>query len=525
MSIPSKLVFCLFFLSWVSFVQGEVSLSTSQKKKSVKINLIKGIKFDDPPENLGKNINSRYEDLNPIVSPDGKSLFFVRHGHPNNIGDTPYDSIRNNDDIWVSHLDLGGNWQPAYNIGKPLNSPENDFVCSVSPDGNTLLFNKRNFRQKTESGWSEPEYLRIKNFKNKSKYVDFFLANDRKTLLIATEMDDSFGELDLYVCFLQDDGSWSEPLNLGHEINTENHEANPFLAADGKTLYFASLGHPGFGSFDIFMAKRLEQSWQNWSIPQNIGPPINSEEWEGSFTIPASGDYAYFTSNKNSYGESDIFRVKLPLQIKPEPVVLVYGKVYNTKSNETITADITYEKLPEGTEVGYARSSPLTGEYKIVLPSGQMYALRAESKGFVGINENLDLQNLKEYTEINIDLNLAPIDYGQRVRLNNIFFDFNKHELRKESYPELDRIFDFLKVNPSIEIEIAGHTDEIGSAEYNLRLSKKRAEAVAVYLIKRGIEESRILAKGYGENKTIASNDTEDGRQLNRRVEFIILKR
>jgi len=509
-----------------------IGISDSDLPIKVNINLAQDLKFEGEPENLGTNVNSEYKELSPKISPDGKTLFFTRKNYPENIGGSNETS-----DIWVSELDSNGTWQVAKNIGEPLNNETHNCVNAITPDGNTLLLHNIYLKDgrmsgggisishRTQYGWSFPEKLNIKNYYNKNRYSSFYLANDGKSLLMDIERDDTFGDSDIYVSFVQENKIWSEPLNLGATINTPATEGTPFLAADNKTLYFTSDGHPGFGSSDIYLTKRLDNTWQNWSEPQNLGRPINSENWDAYFTISALGDYAYLISSKNSIGETDIFRIKLPLQLKPEPVVLVQGKVYNSKTNKPIFANITYQKLPEGNEVGIARSDPNSGKYKIVLPSGQMYAFRAKAEEFIGINENMDLTDLKEYKEITKDLYLTPIEKGQTIRLNNIFFDFGKYELKEESFPELDRIAKILRERPAIEIKISGHTDNIGSDEDNLILSQNRAKSVTDYFISKGIDATRMITQGYGESKPISSNETDEGRQQNRRVEFTILKR
>jgi len=490
------------------------------------IPLAKNIRFFGARESLGTAVNSSAEELTPIISPDGKTLYFSRKNHPANVGGILPDG---NDDAWVSYLQEDGTWSAAVNMGPAVNSSKNEWVCSVTPDGNTLLMTTY-LRHRTMEGWSEKDFLKIEKFYNKNKFAGFYLGNDGMTLLLSVQRDDTVGDQDLYVCFRQSDGSFSEPLNLGSTVNTKSSDFNPFLAADGRTLYFASYGHPGFGNADIFVVRRLDDSWIRWTTPLNLGPAVNSDDWEGSFTIPASGDYAYVISSKDSLGGSDIFRIPLTNAAKPEPVVIVTGRVFNAKTKdaprpETVAARISYQQLPEGKESGIASSDPRTGEYKIVLPAGRVYAFRAEAEGFIGVNESLDTTGVSAYREIQRDLYLVPVEIGQTIRLNNVFFDFNKAELKADSFPELDRIADFLLANATLSIEVSGHTDEIGTAEYNSTLSTNRARAVANYLAAKGVPASRLAVHGYGKDRPIASNETEEGRQLNRRVEFTILKR
>ena len=220
----------------------------------------------------------------------------------------------------------------------------------------------------------------------------------------------------------------------------------------------------------------------------------------------------------------DIFKVELPVFYKPAPVVLVQGKVYNSKTNEALGGvKILYERLPDGTEIGLATSDPTSGVYKIVLPSGAKYGYLAEAEGYVAVNANIDLNNLEEYKEINQDLYLVPIETGATVVMNNIFFDFDRSALKEDSYPELTRVVEFMNNNPDVEIEIAGHTDSLGPEYYNNALSNRRAKAVFDYLIEKGIAAQRVVSRGFGESKPVVSNDTKEGQAQNRRVEFKIL--
>jgi len=489
--------------------------------------------IDIPIENLGPKINSKYEEIAPLVSPDGTLLFFTRENDPNNKG---YNKREDDQDIWFSKLDSSGEWTEAKNVGFPLNNTSYNRVISVTPDGNTLLLNGKytatgRFRgpglsisNKTKNGWEIPEDIIIKDFENKNKYIDFCMANDKKHLIISMEDKSSIGERDLYISFINKNGHWSKPKNLGKTINSKGDDVTPFLASDGVSLYFSTDGRKGFGDMDIYKSKRLDDSWKNWSEPENLGSSINTNDWDTYFTISAKGDYAYLVRYEDSYGGSDIYRIKLKEESKPNPVVLIYGSVINAKTREPIEAKIIYELLSNGKEVGTAISESDKGNYKIILPYGKKYGFRAVAEGYYAINENIDVSDLKTYEEIQKDIKMVPIEVGEIIRLNNIFFEFGKSELKSASFPELDRVVVLMKDN-AIEIEMAGHTDNIGSEEANLKLSTERAKSVVAYLISKGIEPSRLIAKGYGENKPITTNDNEEGKQQNRRVEFTILKK
>lgn len=481
----------------------------------------------EKPENLGKNINSPFSEVAPVITPDGKTLFYTRSGHPDNMGS------EQDQDVWFSEIDENQNCSPAKNLGFPINNLRNNFAISVTPDGNSMLVGNIYDPKVTEKQgvsisyfggeeWSYPSLLRIKDFYNENKYSSYCLGSDGKTLLMTVEREGTYGELDMYVSFMQDNDSWSEPMNLGPDLNTADVEATPFLASDGVTMYFSSAGHPGFGNQDIFITRRLDSTWRKWSKPENLGPVLNTSGWDAYFTIPASGDYAYIVSTKNSYGKEDIFRLPLPEELRPKPVALISGRVLNSKTHKPLDAKIIYETLPDGKEAGIARSNPKTGAYKIVLPGGAKYGFLAQADSFIAVNENLDLRKIKKYTEIKRDLYLVPIEHGQKVKLNNIFFEFGKWELLEDSHSELNRVAEFLRRNPGIDIEVQGHTDNVGSAGFNINLSRKRASSVAGYLTSKGIDEGRIQTRGFGQSKPIAPNNNDENRQKNRRVEFVI---
>lgn len=491
-------------------------------------------------EALDNNVNSDYSELNPLLSPDGKTLYFSRKNHPRNVG-----GVKDKEDIWYSELDSTGNWQLARNMGSLFNNPEPNFVNSiqsVTPDGRTavmLLGNKYLDNGKMQAGvsissnvggtWSKPVALTITNDYNFNEKANYFLTNNRKTLIMSVEREDSYGDRDLYVSFMQEDSVWTEPLNLGDIINTASEESAPFLAMDDRTLYFSSNGFSGYGASDIYASKRLDDTWTNWSDPENLGPEINSPLEDLFFNIPASSEYAYY-SRGVSANNTDIFRIKLPILRSPDPWVTVRGKIIDGTSGKPMGARIVYERLPDGHQLGATESDPETGEYEIRLPGGNLYGVRAEATGRISENQNLDLRNITNDQVIDHkDFNLDPIqlsEVGENVTLvlNNIFFDFDKASLKAESYPELNRIISVMNERGAMEIEIAGHADATGPELYNLKLSERRARSVVKYLTDKGIQQERISVVFHGESKPIAPNHTPDGRRRNRRVEFKILK-
>jgi len=376
--------------------------------------------------------------------------------------------------------------------------------------------------------WGTPKPLNIVNDYNLAQKANYFLADNRQTLLMSVERDDSFGDRDLYVSFIKADSSWTEPLNLGDVVNTAGEESAPFLASDDKTLYFSSNGFSGYGGSDIFVSRRLDDTWTNWSEPENLGPELNSPLEDLFFNIPASSEYAYY-SRGVSEANTDIFRIKLPIVRSPEPFVTVKGKIVDKNSSKPLGAKIVYERLPDGKGLGISQSNPETGEYEIRLPAGEMYGLRAESDGSLSESQSLDLRDIKYDQTIERDFNLDPIGVARvqenaTILLNNLFFDLEKATLRPESFPELNRIVSLMNEKPSMQIEIAGHTDNTGSDTYNLELSRQRANSVASYLVGKGIDKSRMNVEFFGETKPMISNETREGRKKNRRVEFKILK-
>ncbi|HEX7014701.1 MAG TPA: OmpA family protein [Cyclobacteriaceae bacterium] len=490
-------------------------------------------------EALDENVNSDVSELNPLLSPDGKTLYFSRKNHPENVG-----GERDIEDIWYSELDSTGHWTLAKNLRQFNTSGPNfiNTISSVTPDGRSaiiLLGNKYLPNGKMMAGvsissnvggsWSTPVPLEITNDYNFSEKANYFLANNRRTLLMSVDREDSRGGRDLYVSFMSSDSTWTEPKNLGDVINSAGEESAPFLALDDKTLYFSSNGFSGYGGSDIYVSKRLDDTWTNWSEPENLGPEINSSLEDLFFNIPANSEYAYYSRGVTETN-TDIFRVKLPILKKPEVWVTVRGKIVDSETGEPIGAKVVYERLPEGKETGIAQTNPETGEYEIRLPGGSMYGIRAEAPDKISESQSLDLTGVTEDRIIDVrdfrlgNIRVAEIAKDVTVVLNNVFFDFDKATLKPESYPELDRIVSLMKERTDMEIEVAGHTDSMGPESYNQGLSRRRAQAVVTYLTRNGINASRLKVTYFGESKPIETNETDEGRSRNRRVEFKILK-
>lgn len=506
-----------------------IGISDGDQPIVAEINVAKDIQFESQPQNLGPAVNTVYDEIMPIISPDGKALFFDRKDHPENNSGTL------NDDIWYSLMGSNGAWTRAENMGPPLNNKGHNFLTAISPDGNTALLGNvyeadgnmtsgLSIARRARDGWDFPQKLIIVNYYNNSKFSEFHLGADGKTIIMTVQRQDSYGGKDLYVSFAKPDGNFTEPISLGPTVNSAATEMSPFLAADGKTLYFSSDGFSGYGNKDMYMTRRLDASWTKWTQPQNLGPVINSANWDAYYSVPASGEYAYFSSENKSMGKTDIFRILLPQALRPEPVVLIRGRVLDQKTKEPIKAKIIYELLGESKEMGVANSNPKTGEYTIILPAGAKYAFLAQATGYMSENQNIDLTQIKEYKEISQDLLLVPILKGESVVLNNIFFSPSESDLKPDSKPELDRVLTVMSENPTMKVEIAGHSNNACSDDWCMKLSTARAKAVYDYLIAHGANRLNLKYKGYGSARPRWDNSTPEGLRKNRRVEFTILE-
>lgn len=493
-------------------------------------NLFSQINLIDNPENgykkqnLGENINSEHQDAIPVISADGKTLYFSRIGHPENVEEP------NREDIWYSTWN-GTKWAKAKNMGRPLNNKAHNGLIALSTDGNMAFvlheynsageFEKSglSYTYKNADGtWQMPSPIKIENHYNRANgYNNFTFSPGRKQIIMSVHRDDTKGEQDLYICFLQKDGTYGEPSNLGDVINTSAKEVSPFLASDGVTLYFTSMGHAGYGKGDIFVTRRLDDTWKNWSEPKNLGKEINSEEFDGFFTIPASGDYAYLTSDKNSLGQNDIFRIKLAKSAKPKVTVLIKGNV--KLNNKAVPAEIVYYEQNSNKVLGYALANPTDGSYQVSLLAGKSYQIEAIYPGLEVTPKMAHLRGVSKYKEMII--NFAG---KQGKDFKPILFPYNSAEVKGESASRLSGIINYLQKNTNVKIEISGHTDSQGTNTKNQTLSQERAEAVKNILLESGINESRINVKALASSQAIASNASENGRRLNRRVEIKIVE-
>ncbi len=499
------------------------------------------------PESLSM-INSSYDEQSPVMSPDGSTIFFTIGNHPANIG-----GRKDPGDIWFVRQ-VEGAWSQPIHGGNALNNKAYNAVAGFSPDGQQLFLHGHygggnapartqgiSVSRRTGSGWSSPDNISIPYFFNKSGTLCGSLSADNSVFVFSAESYGTYGVDDIYVS-LRQNGAWSEPRNLGSVINTQFQELSPSLSDDMRTLYFSSNGRRGFGSFDVYSAVRLDDTWTSWTSPENLGAQINTEGRELYYRSYESRGFVLFTTTTSSdgYGDvrlhapGDILPAETPMvsteQIIASPVqvtratedstnpdvVRIHGRISNSRTGEAIAARVSFESP------GLATHSVLsTAEgYAIAIPSAP-YAVRIEATGYVSSLEKLDV-NALEIRDLEMNYRLQPVEVGTTVNLKNVLFAQTKTDILPESYPELDLVVAFMKDNPNVRIELMGHTDGRGVHADNVRLSQQRVNKVKEYLVSKGVEARRITGKGFGGSKPIASNDTEESRRINRRVEFVI---
>lgn len=464
--------------------------------------------------------------------------------------------------IWFSERQSNGQWGAARRMPAPLaDDVATIWVGSVLPDNNTMLVAGDGspvggLRQRwqraanaptpaspaprglfgafagtkdlfawstrTATGWSQPELLTFRSFSNTSDRLEIFLAPDGRHTLFSILNAESLGKRDLYVSTLANDGVWGTPANLGRVVNSASVELSPFMAADGRTLYFASDRAGGQGGFDLWLTRRLDDSWTSWSTPENLGAEVNTAGNDVNIAVDATGMLAFMSIGPLM--KEDIYEFELPAAKRPRPTAFVFGRVTDP-SGAPLPAGIVYEFLKTGQGAGRANAKPGDGRYQIALPIGEDFAFRASASGYIAISDRIDLTAARGGDRFERNLVLVPLEVGKPIRLNNVFFDTAQTTLLPESTQELDRLVALLSGMPTMRIEIRGHTDSVDDDAANQRLSDGRAAAVKAYLVSRGIAPSRLQSRGFGETAPLGSNATDEGRRLNRRVEFVILSK
>lgn len=563
-----------------------IGISASSEPFVAKVNVAEGLPPDLEKINLGAAVNSRYSEVAPLVSPDGRYLYFTRLDHPKNFttSNKNADGSRESSlDVWVSTLSRTGEWEPARNMGASIHNSSKNAAATIAMDGKSVFaLNVELSQGKFDAGltkvslknnkWVNKRPLKIADFEALSYYnqndrrlkkeTEFSMSSDEQFLVMGLVRNETYGDKDLYVSFRTGENSYSKPLNLGAHINTAGNEGSPFLAADNKTLYFNSNGHPGYGDMDLFMTTRLDDTWTNWSEPVNLGPHINSPQFDGYISIPASGEFAYFSSAKNSLGLDDLFKVKLFPSIKPEAVLMLDFNFVDKGTQKEIRPEISLVALEGKKKIDFILDEE-TGFFKTVLQVGDTYAMSAQLNGYVPFSMQMDLLGTREYKEMQATYEMQPVqsvvasqetppapkekpevaaakkendqvpesvadlvlETGRKLVLREVYFDQSKAELREESYTELDRIRKIMKENPTMEILLEGHTDNQGDATLNFRLAEQRITNVKNYLTADGqISPDRIAVKSWGQYRPLQKNTTEEARRKNRRVEFTITK-
>jgi len=470
------------------------------------------------PVNMGPEINTADDEYLPTITADESTIIFTR-------------KINNNEDFYKS-VKVDGKWQTATYLSNNINTPQyNEGAQSISQDGKVLFF----------TGCNRPDglghcdiYIALKKGDDWGKPFDLSppvntpgweaqpsISSDGRTLYFVSNRKGGYGGYDIWKSTLTDKG-WGEPENLGPNINTAFNEQSPFIHPDDSTLYFCSDGWPGLGGKDLFVSRLGADG--KWQKPTNLGYPINSSGDENGLTLTANGDDAFFSSNNlNGLGGFDIYTFELPANMRPHhSVTYVKGTVNDAITRQPLEAAVEIIDLQKNNPVYQDYSSAEKGDFLATITTGKNYGLNISKDGYLFYSANFSLVGHENKNPFNIAVLLQPIEVGNKVILKNIFFDTNKFDIKPDSKPELDKLIDFLNLNPTVHIEISGHTDNVGSDQSNQVLSENRAKAVYQYLIANKVNASRLIFKGYGETQPIAPNDNDENRARNRRTEFKI---
>ncbi|UXP33783.1 OmpA family protein [Reichenbachiella agarivorans] len=484
-------------------------------------------------ESIGYGLNTTSDESDVVISPDESQLYFTRKNHPDNVG-----GVQDPGDVWMSEHQVDGSWSAPINLKEINTAGLNQFIGFLDIE-RRILINTDNglisyFR--VSGKWFESDPIEVAYFKNQGEMFTASLSNDAKIMLFGMESFGTYGVEDIYVSKLQSDGKWSSPKNLGSKINTANQEITPFLASDNKTLFFSSNGLGGEGSFDVFMSTRLDDTWQNWSTPVNLGPKVNTVGRESSFVLPIEKEFAFLISTQNSDGYGDIKMVRVAQEIEKAEVVEEVVKVQKTEDKLAILTgearDIVTKKVIVGAEVeakvlpsGIVKKGRTNrmGQFTLHIPEGESYEIKV--RAYLYMTAELDLNKTQAAQNQLHAFALNPIIEGNTISLDHVLFIQGKSELVAGSEKELDLVVEMMKYNPDINIFLSGHTDNQGNSDLNLKLSEDRVETVKKYLLKSGVAADRIAGQGFGGTKPRASNANEESRKLNRRVEFTIHKK
>lgn len=479
------------------------------------------------PVNMGAEINTDGFEYFPAITADDQTFLFTRNVRPD--PKNPYSDWQ--EDFFVSKK-VNNVWGPSVSIGKNINTPANEGAPALSVDGQILFFiacaeygndygpGKMGYGScdifystKIGEKWSKPENIGTPvNSKNWETQPSF--SSDGKTLYFirGTISKDGLRNRDIYTSVLQDNGSWSEPVKLPDYINTPGKEESVYIHPDNQTLYFASDGLVGMGGMDIYMCKRQPDG--TWGKPVNLGYPINTFNDENSLLVDANGKYAYFASDrKGGFGGMDIYYFELPQQYGPEKITYVKGKVYDKETKLPLSAQFELIDLATGQQAVISYSNPGNGEFLVCLPANKDYALNVSMPGYLFFSKNFSLKENPVDKPFQLDVPMVKPNLEEIVRLDNVFFETGKYDLKPESKIELDKLVDFLKKNPLLKIELRGHTDNVGDDKSNMTLSENRAKAVYEYLVEKGIVKDRLSYKGFGkQSRSIRTKPIPAGR-------------
>ncbi len=481
---------------------------------------------DFHPSPLPETVNHFTLQYFPVLTADQQFIIF-----------TGRNGFKGNDDenIFISEK-KNGSWQPCHSISKNINTPlNNEGTCTISADGKIIIFTSCQGREsigncdlyvsyKTGADWSEPKNLgsTVNSIAWDSQPS---LSADGRQLYFVSERKGGYGKRDIWYTKQDANGNWSIPTNLGPTINTKENEISPFIHTNGTTLFFASNGYPELGGLDLFYST---QHHGKWNIPTNLGYPINNHKDQSSLFVTADGKKGYYTNQitdtLTQKTKGLIYEFNFPPTIISTKSNYVKGIIRDKKTKKELKSKIDLFDLKTNQIQSIVYSDSIDGNYLITLTQGSEYALYIRKKGYLFKSIFFNYVENRDLNPITLDIELDPIQAGSSTVLNNIFFDFGKYNLKEKSTIELENIIEFIKQNPELKFEIGGHTDDIGSEKDNQTLSIERAKAVYTYLIEKGISKNKLIYKGYGKSKPIISNITEENRQLNRRIEFRILK-
>jgi len=483
------------------------------------------------PINVGDAINSSYDEYYPSLTVDNKKFLFTRamdnSTNPRGkINEDVFESIKVNGRYVTASLALGELNSKYYNEG----------AITVSPDGQYIIFTGCNwedglgrcdlYTSEFRAGrWTKPVNLG-EPVNTRDMETQPSLSFDGNTLYFASNRPGSTGEkraLDIWMSKRGPDGKWQKPVNLGPNVNTEGTEQSPFIHPDDRSLYFSSDTHKGMGGKDLFLSRRTASG--SFGPAENLGYPINDHQNQFSLFISADAEKAYFASERSdSRGGLDIYSFDVPRKIKPFKVSYLNGTVYNHYTKEKLEAKIELTDVEKGEKIIDKETDESSGKVLTPVPTGREYAITISKPGYMFHSDNISLKGTAANEAYDIQVGLKPIKVGEKVVLKNIFFEFDSYNLQAKSKVEVGKLVDFMKQNPKVQIEIGGHTDSDGSDTYNQKLSEDRANSVKQYILSNSdLNPDRLTAKGYGESEPIATNNTEEGKALNRRTEFKVI--